>query len=242
VYIPNRDLDYKLRPAVAMIELIFAISVIGIALMSVPNLMTVSARSGFVTLEQEAIAEASSTISSIMTYQWDENDTNESFLPPILVVNNGDIELDEQNYEYNTRKGTPKESYRKFITEGGPQIYYASKTLGLDSGESKGSEDDIDDFNGEEHTLTLIEETNKDFVDRDIVIKTTVSYNKDKADYNTNSFSFTPFQSESDGTTNIKEITVTLTTTNSAKELDKMIVLKAFSCNIGAYKLEIKRF
>jgi len=237
VYMSN----YKLRPAVAMIELIFAISVIGIALMAVPNLMSVSARSGFVTLEQEAIAEASSTISSIMTYQWDEEDTNGSFLPPILVVTNGDVDLDKQNYEYNTRKGTPKESYRKFITEGGSQMYYASTTLGLDSGESKGNEDDIDDFNGEEHTLTLVEKTDKDFIDKDIKIKTTVSYNDDEADYNTNSFSFTPFKSKS-GTTNIKQITITLTTTNSAKELDKTIVLKAFSCNIGAYKLEIKRF
>jgi len=175
-----------------------------------------------------------------MTYQWDEQDTNESFLPPILV-SNGDVDLDEQNYNYYTRLGTPKESYRKFITEGGEKTYNASSTLGLDSGESKGDEDDIDDFNGEEHTLTLVEKTDKDFIDKDIKIKTTVSYNDDEADYNTNSFSFTPFQSKS-GTTNIKEITVTLTTTNSAKELDKMIVLKAFSCNIGAYKLEIKRF
>jgi len=241
VYMPNQNQRYRLRPAVAMIELIFAISVIGIALLSVPNLMSISARSGFVTLQQEAIAEASSAISSIMTYQWDEKDTNESFLPPILKVNNGDDDLSEKDTTYHIRLGTPKESYRKFITEGGTQTYYASTTLGLDSGESKGDEDDIDDFNGEEHNLTLVEKSDNDFIDKNIVIKTTVNYNDDSANYNTNNFSFTPFQSKS-GTTNIKEIVVTLTTTNSAKELDKTIVLKAFSCNIGAYKLEIKRF
>ena len=226
-----------------MIELIFAIAVIGIALMGVPNLMSVSARSGFVTLQQEAIAQASSAISSIMTYQWDENDTNGSFLAPILKVSNGDDDLSEKDTTYHSRLGTPKESYRKYITEGGTQTYNASTTLGLDSGESKGDEDDIDDFNGAEHNLTLIqgEGTDKDFIDKEIVIRTTVTYNNDSANYNTSSISFLPFVSKS-GTTNIKEIDITLTTANSAQELNKTIVLKAFTCNIGGYELEIKRF
>ncbi len=44
------------RPAIAMIELIFAIVIIGIVLMSVPQLISTAAKSGYVTIQQEAIS------------------------------------------------------------------------------------------------------------------------------------------------------------------------------------------
>jgi len=50
----------KSRKAIAMIELIFAIVVIGIALLSVPNLIYTATESGYTSLQQEAIASASS--------------------------------------------------------------------------------------------------------------------------------------------------------------------------------------
>ena len=153
----------RFRRAIAMIELIFAITIMGIALLSVPNLLTVSMKSGFVTLQQEAISEASAHISAIMTYAWDQNDTNESFLPPVLEVNNGDSELNDDGN--GLRAGTPMESYRKFITAGGFKLK-ASTVLGEEAGETEPN--DIDDFNGESTGLVVIENTDNDYVDKNI--------------------------------------------------------------------------
>ena len=225
------------RPAIAMIELVFAITIMGIALMAVPNLLTISSKSGFVTLQQEAINEASAHISAIMTYAWDENDTNESFLPPILKVSNGDSELDEDG-DSGKRAGTPIESYRKFITSGGFRLD-ASATLGKDSDDTEN--DDIDDFNGESTGLIVVQESNSDYVDKNVTMTTTVEYMDDTANYDSNSFTFNPFNTKS-GTTNIKQITVRLTSDSGVSELSKDIVLRAFSCNIGSYHLERKSF
>ena len=224
------------RPAIAMVELVFAITIMGIALLSVPNLLTVSMKSGFVALQQEAISEASAHISAVMTYAWDENDTNESFLPPILEVSNGDDELNDNGN--NIRNGTPIESYRKFITAGGIKLK-ASSVLGKEKDEDE--PDDIDDFNGEITKLTVIENSNKDYVDKNIKMTTTVSYADDSADYNSSNILFSPFQSKA-GTTNIKDISITLTSDSGVSELAKTIKLRAFTCNIGSYQLEKKRF
>ena len=57
---------FKNRKAVAMIELIFAIVIMGFALMSIPNLLALSANSGYTSLQQEAIATASADISLLL--------------------------------------------------------------------------------------------------------------------------------------------------------------------------------
>jgi len=53
---------------------------------------------------------------------------------------------------------------------------------------------------------------------------------------------FNPFNSTPTGTTNVKMIKVTVTTDSNIDELEKKIVLKAFSSNIGEYKLFSKDF
>ena len=224
-----------LRPAVAMLELIFAIAVMGIALLAVPNILTTSAKSGFVGLQQESISQASAHIGSVMTYHWDEADANESFIDPVLRVSNGDSELDNSGNGYRT--GTPVESYRRFIRADGA-ILDASSTLGSESGDR----DDVDDFNGETTTLRLVEAATNDYIDSNITIATSVTYNDDSSSYDSaNTISFTPFTAKS-ATTNIKENKITLTTNSSVEELNKTIVLRAFSCNIGGFVLEKRIF
>ncbi len=82
------------RPAIAMIELIFAIVIMGIVLMSAPMLISVATKSGYVAILQEAIHEASSQVNMIAGYHWDENDADELFLDPILGVSAGSSDLD----------------------------------------------------------------------------------------------------------------------------------------------------
>ena len=75
----------KNRKAIAMIELIFAIVIVGIALLSVPNLIYRATESGYTAMQQEAIAAAASDISLILTKRWDEANTDPR-LPAIILT------------------------------------------------------------------------------------------------------------------------------------------------------------
>ena len=230
-----------------MIELIFAIVIIGIVLMSVPNLIQTAEKSGYVAIQQESINEAAAHLSIIMGYHWDENDTDERFLDPVLHVTNGDTGLNESPAGSGRRSGTPKESFRKFIRADGNNTLYASTSLGLDSGESRGDEDDIDDFNNESYHLTEIEAAAADYIDS-IEINSTLRYASDTPGSGTYSDPGTDgkitysFDTSGTPTTNVKEITVTLTSSSGTSELDKNITFKAFSCNIGAIELGERHF
>ena len=239
----------KIRPAIAMIELIFAIVVIGIVLMSAPQLIRTAAKSGYVAMQQEGINEAASHINMIMGLHWDENNTDQEFLDPILHTDSStaDLKVSDNN---RTRIGTPKESYRSYIRSDGNKELNAT-AIGFDTSESlKGDEDDIDDFNGEIYNLRVAQNSpDVDYIEKEgnITINTTIRYSKDDTGtsggggYNTSTIAYIPFRPET-GTTNIKSIEVNLTSASGVSELQKEIILHAFSCNIGGYKLEEKSF
>jgi hypothetical protein len=238
-----------LRPAIAMIELIFAIVVMGIALMSAPMLISVATQSSFVTIQQEAINEAASHLSMIMGYHWDEGDANDLYLDPILVVSGGDSNLSQEGVT-GRRHGTPKESRRSFIREDGTSNIAATTpaNLGTDTGDT--IEDDVDDFIGD-HDLVEIESASADYVEGtgDIKISTTVTYINDAPGGGTyenpggdEKLTFNTFTTNTANSTNIKRIVVRLTDESGVEELNKTIVLQAFICNIGGYELETKAF
>jgi len=143
------SLPNTVRPAIAMIELIFAIVVMGIAMMSAPQLIATAAQSGYVSIEQEAVNEASSHLNNILSYLWDEQlsyvyESGNSYQAVLLSVSHGDGDLNISGQYY--RKGTPARSARTFMR--GDSTTYSASTIGWDSGEStKGDEDDIDDEN-----------------------------------------------------------------------------------------------
>jgi len=242
-----------LRPAIAMIELIFALVIMGIVLMSAPQLISTATKSGYVAIQQEAINEAASHVNMIMGSHWDESNTNEEFLDPVLHANNTsstDLNISDNN---RTRIGTPIESYRSYIRSDGVYDLNATTILGFDASESgKGDEDDIDDYNGETYNLDPVETSSADYIEKntDINISTVIRYSKDDTGasggggYNTSgTITYIPFRPETSGTTNIKSITVTLVSSSTnVSELQKEITLRAFSCNIGGYKLEERDF
>ncbi len=234
----------KLRPAVAMVELIFAIVIMGIAMMSAPLLISTASKGSTVAIQQEGINEASTRMAIIMSYAWDENNTDEMYIPPILHVTHGHADLDVSG-NTGRRVGTPLASQRTFmLSDSNSSDLNASISLASD-GNDDDEEDDIDDFVGD-ISLTLIgSSTETDYIEKDTInIKTELSYISDDVDggySDGHTINFIPFQAN-DGTTNIKDITVTLTSTSDIEELNKTIVLRAFSCNIGGYKLEEKVF
>ncbi len=240
-----------LRPAIAMIELIFAIVIMGIVMMSAPQLISTAASSGYVTIQQEAINEASSQVSMIMSYPWDEQNANLAVTPVILTVTNGNAGLRPllplAPAAPDRRAGTSMQTQRKFIAGTG-LLRAASAVLGLEAGEAAGAEDDMDDFNNATNLVQLgvtpadnIQKTNA------VTIRRALQYNVDNvATYNTPNINFTAFNQGAllgAQTANIKEIAVNIQSTdagaaNEVTELAKNITLRAFACNIGSYKLE----
>lgn len=239
-----------LRPAIAMIELIFALVIMGIVLMSAPQLISTASKSGYVAIQQEAINEAASQVNMMMGYHWDENDTNEDYIPPILVVSGGAVDLNESG-STGRRRGTPKESDRAFIRIDGTDDINASLSTAFgDAADGDVEKDDLDDFDGTTTDLVLIPEAtlNADNVETTTIdINRSVVYSTDTLtpstdSYNQSTITYDPFTSSGGTATNIKSITVTLTSSSGVDELDKEIILRAFSCNIGGYTLEEKDF
>ena len=237
----------QLRKGIAMIELIFAIVIMGIVLMSAPMLVSQASKSGLVMVQQEAIAAASTNIGMILTRHWDERDTNESLESPILVAN-GSSQLNEavdaDGNLTGRRAGTPDLSYRSFLTSLGGRLN-ASSTLGAEGGD----DDDIDDFNGQTITLGTPAATDAtttelgDYADTSLQLATAVSYISDGNGYNSSSMTYnSPFTSAAAGTSNIKAVSTTATSGSHDAELGTNITLSAFSCNIGTYTLKERSF
>ena len=227
------------RPAIAMIELIFALVIMGIALMSAPMLVSTATKSTTVALQQEGINEAASRIAMIMTYPWDENDLNDSCIPPVLRVSQGDSALNEVNTTANPdtgrRIGVPKDSDSRTFLCGGSRL--DASAIGSEGGDR----DDIDDFSGTGGLVSI--DGGPDYIETTTVnIATSIYYTSDTASYNSSTFGYSFSHATAAPTTNIKGISVTLTSTSGVNELQKTIVLHGFSCNIGGMEFAKRQF
>ncbi len=221
------------RKAIAMIELIFALVVMGIVMLSIPNLLGMAASSSYTSLQQEAIATAASDISIILGREWDEMNTFQEIGEPILVTAGAD-DLFSRSDKFS----------RTFKLKTGGGSLFATYPLGSEDGDS----DDIDDANAVTVTLTDNQAVSSKTgsIDQDIIITTLVNYINDEEgakNWKTQqSAVFNYNNADMSKTTNIKNITTRLTTNTGAAELNKDITLFAFSCNIGGFKRERKVF
>jgi hypothetical protein len=235
------------RRAVAMIELIFALVILGIVMMSAPLLISTGNASTTVTMQQEGINEAASRVHMIMSYPWDEQNTHEVFIP-VLHTTDGDTQLAMEAGRAR-RAGTPASSQRTYIFNDANQSnLFATTPLGNEEGGVVANFDDMDDFIGD-IALTQVDTATTDYLERNININTAITYSNDGAsaptiNYNSNILTYTPAFDDIGGgrTSNIKSITVTLTSTSGIDDLNKTIVLRAFTSNIGSYTLEERFF
>ena len=231
----------KQRPAIAMIELIFAIVVMGITLMSAPMLIERATKSTYVALQQESITAGATQLSMIMTTLWDHNDLNNTNYMPVLTTASTAI----PNCTGITPPGVSNINGRYCKDIGGSNPFYVASDIKKDSNFS-----DIDDFNGSSTDITLYATENalSDYIDKNISILSNVYYGVDtpmKSDgdpstggYDKDTTFSNPFRTSSATTTHIKLITITLTSNNTATELsDKKVFLSAFMCNIGAPRM-----
>lgn len=244
----------QMKPAIAMLELIFSIVVMGLVLLSVPMLIQVSTQSGYVAIQQEGINQAASQINAIMgNYAWDEADTNNNIIvAPILTTVNGDPDLAEAGNS-GTRVGVPPSTgiVRSFITALGARLPASAPNNFLDVGEA--ANDDIDDFNGQTQLVQIEAAANADYIEKggNVNLRINVDYIPDAPAGGSYSnpgaderILFAPNVNSpaSARTTNIKRIRVTLTSTSGVSELNKTITMFGFSSNIGEYQLGERYF
>lgn len=256
------DRQMVLRPAVAMVELIFALVIMGIVLMSAPQLVSQAQSSGYVSTQQEAIAAASSHISFVLARPWDEQDTNQTAGVTILHTNTDtDIPNGLQAVDITgKRAGTPAtgNGHRTFIDSLNREFNAsAPATFGKGNDAGEAVNDDIDDFDKTTADLTFqnFVAGQDDYIDSRMIMKTSVRYIEDspnnatnRYDTATNQLTF-PFRDVDNNniaddlgrSSHVKYVRVVLTNDSNANtpdDLNKTIVLEAFSCNIGEYKLE----
>ena len=209
-----------------MIELVIAIVVMGIAMMTLPMMLTTVQNNNAFAMQQEAILMARTQLGDILTYPWDENSEDSSFNVAILDTS-GDTDFNRTN-----RIGLVNEDKRrKFFTTS-----TTATIIGADAGDI--IPDDIDDFNTNIKNLTNSADTNVTigYKISDSNMTISVNYVLDTTNYPLTTFDF---NTTSVGTTtNIKMIEVALK--NSL--LDNNITLRAFSSNIGAGQLLRRTF
>jgi len=208
-----------MRSAMSMIELVFAIVIMGIAVMSLPLILTQVQSNNAFAMQQEAILAAKAKIGDILTYDWDDMsyDSNAS-RSVVLDTLNGDVELARFNGQLR-RGHVNAENRRKF------SAIDLNATIVAISGNN-----DIDRFHNQPTTIAATLENAGIGLDYAFTLTLTpaITYADDNATYsNTPLNDFTFDFTDPNAITNIKVISVTV----SGGEQN--ITLRAFTCNIG---------
>lgn len=224
----------KKRGGFTFIELVVAIVVMSIAIMSVPLLLSQTSKTDEFSISQEAILAGATKIGNILTYPWDDKLVGLLSVKYILDVSNGDDELNRSVADTNRRKGNFKANYRRKFNS---NLTFASLTLGRAGDTNTTVYNDLDDFNGTVQTITSggVGDYIKDFN-----LTTTIKYISDSANYSLTTLNFGELNiSSSTPSTNLKMIEVKVTDPNSNEEIT---TLRAFSANIGSYELIYRIF
>ena len=230
------------------IELVVSIVVIGIALMSIPLLLSNSSKSDEFAVMQESVLMAKTKVQNITTYRWDENSldpiTGKTY---ILDTYNSDSEL--QRFDSSTCSSYPFPLnmmcmmfwswFSSFFPHGGLEgqvpgdgrrKMFDSPTYPNISEVNYTNPNDVDDFNGESITSLINQEsTNLDYLNKNnFDLNVTVGYVNDNANYSYQNITFNfPNTFKTTGDSNIKMIEIRVSGIVSP------FVLRYYSCNIG---------
>ena len=215
-----------MRKAASMLELVIAIVVMGIAVMSLPLILTQSQNANAIALQQEVILATKTKLGYILSYEWDANsyDLNASVSRVLDTTNSASADSDF-NTTTTRRKGHVQADNRRRLGDDN------TKTPTLKADFNSGNPTvplDIDDFDVRDENTTIASDT-MDYI-FNLELNSTVSYIDDNASYTNQDINFIFDASSAPANpTNIKMITVrTVDTSNNVN-----IVLRAFASNIG---------
>lgn len=210
----------------SLIELVIAIVVMGIAVMTLPLLLTQTQANNAYTLQQEVILAARTKIGDTQTYRWDENSLDENARISVLVTD-GDSEL---NVSTNGRRigHVFANKRRKFSAD------LNTSTTPANLGPDVGDPNDIDDFSvSSDNLVDSNQSTNLDYRFLLFDLNTTVDYVSDSADYNGTNIDFTLQTTPATTSTNIKLLTIKV----SGADIPNPFILRSYSTNIGESEL-----
>lgn len=224
-----------MRKATSMIELIIAIIVMGIAVMSLPMILTQTQNNDAIAMQQEAILSTKAKMGFITSYMWDENSWDGGAnISRILDTTNSasaDNAFDVVPTDIRRRGNFLADARRRLRNVGDVRRdpFTGVQPAGIN---------DISDFNGTNDSITL-NANDMDYL-FGITINATINYLTDSlvvgGNYRTDpiiQFNFNTANTVANPT-NIKMITLTTTSpTNS----DINITLRSFASNIGQSKI-----
>jgi len=211
-----------MRRATSMIELVIAIVVMGIAVMSLPLILTQSQNSNAMALQQEAILATKTKLGYLLSYEWDVNSYDATAGVSRVLNTTASLNADD---DFNTtsirRVGHVMADTRRRLRDD-----MATATTDGTAAWGNAALEDIDDFDGRDENTTIASET-MDYI-FNLQLHSTVNYVSDSATYANQDMNFI-FDASTTFTnpTNIKMITITTTGTNIN------MVLRAFASNVG---------
>lgn len=235
--VESKHTQYKVskaeRSAFTMIELIFAIVIIGISMLSLPTLMVGNANNQESSITQEGIMLAATKVSNVLSFPWDPNLVGFGIATAAPVLETGgDSELENRNAanldfrvghfpEKLRRRKTPNAAPLGATAIGGAVVPSAS----------------INDLNGENAVVGAVDNAaNQHSFKKQWTLVTAVSYVSDTAAYAGNPINFN-FSVVPTGTTNIKMVR-TMATDNDGNQVQ----LTSFTSNIGESEFYKRRY
>lgn len=251
-----------MKKSFSMVELIFAIIVIALAIGGLPAVLNQSKDSTEMSINQEAIWMASGFIFDIMDYKWDEQSDNSvnGSVRRVVGVSNGDSNLNRViDYENNkSRIGHIREDGRRSFFKDNTIDATTPANLGIDaddthiiSGTSYTFEDDMDDFiNGVDLNARIGQVIGVQGYKRNYTPSVEVFYISDNANHpltgvptdgqykNNQNITFNLSTNPStlpSNSTNIKFIRVRIGRCLPDGTDEHIITLNSFTCNIGEY-------
>ncbi len=236
-----------MRRGFSLIELVFAIVIIAITLITIPTLLGESVKSNAYTLVQESLLAARTKLGNILSYPWDQNspeyDNGSLKGSYILDVINGDDELDcitnGSGSRLNRRRGEPDHDRKRHFA---PNQLLA--TFAVDFDPNSNEPDDIDDFDNQTSSITIISDNgldtnDTDYISDNLLMKSDIYYVNDSVNYSdsniTFSFDTTHKTKNANQSTNIKMVVLTV----HSDFMDQNFTLRSFSCNIGSNLLSL---
>jgi prepilin-type N-terminal cleavage/methylation domain-containing protein len=227
------------KNAFTMIELIFAIVIIGIVAISLPVIMVNNAKNVESNLMQEAILIVATKTGQVLTYPWDENsrDPLTAILAKTEALNINEVtieaELDRNISDY--RRGHFQQALRRKLTPSSNERDATDNTLlGSDAGDT--IIDDLDDFNGQS---VVINQLSEEGYKNDYNLSATIVYIDDNANYaaagGATALTFNFTTADVGRATNIKMIELDVRARDTAGNWPTLpdILFRSFASNIG---------
>ena len=232
--------------AFTLIELIYAIVIMGIAFITLPIILLNNNRTLEQNLEQEAIFITATKMGQILTFSWDEDSRDPGVVlaaAEVLDVTTGDSDFDRANPAEDFRTGHFQESlHRRMTPHSSPRAVTAYGALGSEGGDL----DDIDDFDGTVDSSSITSGSQAGYKSG-YALKTCVDYVDDGVNsaidyrnntnitftFNTSTKCFNGSDAPINVATNLKMVQIAVDKNTTAFDESNIIVLRSYAANIG---------